>query len=137
VKLLVDTQCWLWWFAQPELLSAEAIAHLADETNEVWFSVASIWEMGIKVAIGKLPLPESIDSYVSNRMVQLGARSLEITATHALQAAALPLHHRDPFDRMLIAQAQLEEMLLVSADTMFSQYSDVSILWASINPAVK
>jgi PIN domain nuclease of toxin-antitoxin system len=74
--ILVDTQCWLWWFAQPERLSEEAITHLADETNEVWFSVASVWEMGIKVAIRKLPLPESIDSYLSSRMVQLGARSL-------------------------------------------------------------
>lgn len=53
MKLLLDTQCWLWWFAQPELLNEAAIAHIADETNELWFSVASIWEMGIKVAIGK------------------------------------------------------------------------------------
>ena len=105
MKLLLDTQCWLWWFAQPERLSEEAIAHIAAETNDLWFSVASVWEIGIKVAIGKLPLPEPIDHYISSRMLQLGARSLEITATHALQAAALPLHHRDPFDRMLIAQA--------------------------------
>ena len=131
MKLLVDTQCWLWWFAQPERLSEEAIAHLADETNEVWFSVASVWEMGIKVAIGKLPLPESINSYISSRMRQLGARSLEISVTHALRAAALPLHHRDPFDRMLVAQAQLENLTLVSADAMFRQYNDFSILWAA------
>jgi PIN domain nuclease of toxin-antitoxin system len=131
VKLLLDTQCWLWWFAQPERLSEEAIAHIVDESNDLWFSVASIWEIGIKVAIGKLPLPEPIDSYISSRMVQLGAQSLEITATHALRAAALPLHHRDPFDRMLIAQAQSGDMTLVSADAMFRQYSDVSILWAA------
>lgn len=131
MKLLLDTQCWLWWFAQPERLSEEVIAHIAAETNDLWFSVASVWEIGIKVAIGKLPLPEPIDRYISSRMLQLGARSLEITATHALQAAALPLHHRDPFDRMLIAQAQLEGMTLVSADAMFRQYSDVSILWAA------
>jgi PIN domain nuclease of toxin-antitoxin system len=131
VKLLLDTQCWLWWFAQPERLSEEAITNIVDETNELWFSVASIWEIGIKVAIGKLPLPESPDSYISSRMGQLGVRSLEITATHALRAASLPLHHRDPFDRMLIAQAQLEDMLLVSADAMLRQYSDVSILWAA------
>jgi PIN domain nuclease of toxin-antitoxin system len=130
VKLLLDTQCWLWWFTQPERLSEETIAYIADETNELWFSVASIWEMGIKVAIGKLPLPEPIDSYISTRMVQLGARSLLITTPHALQAAALPLHHRDPFDRMLIAQAQLENMTLVSADAMFRQYNNISILWA-------
>ena len=131
MKLLLDTQCWLWWFAQPERLSEEAISYIVDETNDLWFSVASVWEIGIKVAIGKLPLPEPIDRYVSSRMVQLGARSLEITVTHALQAAALPLHHRDPFDRMLIAQAQLEKMTLVSADAIFRQYSDVSILWAA------
>jgi len=76
VKLLIDTQCWLWWFAQPERLSEKTIAHIADETNEVWLSVASVWEIGIKVAIGKLPLPEPIDSYISSRMVQLKARSL-------------------------------------------------------------
>jgi PIN domain nuclease of toxin-antitoxin system len=131
VKLLLDTQCWLWWFAQPERLSEEAITNIANETNELWFSVASIWEIGIKVAIATLPLPEPPDSYISSRMGQLGVRSLEITASHALRAAALPLHHRDPFDRMLIAQAQLENMTLVSADAVFKQYSDVSILWAA------
>ena len=131
MKLLLDTQCWLWWFAQPERLNEEAIAHIASQTNELWFSVASIWEMGIKVAIGKLPLPEPIDSYISSRMVQLDVRSLEITAPHALRASALPLHHRDPFDRMLIAQAQLEDMTLVSADAIFRQYNDFSLLWAA------
>jgi PIN domain nuclease of toxin-antitoxin system len=128
VKLLLDTQSWLWWFAQPERLSEEAITHIADETNELWFSVASVWEIGIKVAIGKLPLPEPPDKYISSRMGRLDVRSLEITAIHALRAAALPLHHRDPFDRMLIAQAQLEEMTIVTADAVFKQYSDVSIL---------
>ncbi|MFB2773533.1 type II toxin-antitoxin system VapC family toxin [Pelatocladus sp. BLCC-F211] len=131
MKLLLDTQCWLWWFAQPERLSEETIAHITDETNDLWLSVASIWEIGIKVAIGKLPLPEPVDSYISSRMKQLDVRSLEITAPHALQAAALPLYHRDPFDRMLIAQAQSEDMTLVSADSIFKKYSDVSILWAA------
>lgn len=130
MKLLLDTQCWLWWFAQPERLNEEAIAQMADESNQLWFSVASIWEIGIKVAMGKLPLPEPIDSYISTRMMQIGSQYLEITASHALGAAALPLHHRDPFDRMLIAQAQIEQMTLVSADSMFNQYRDLSLLWA-------
>lgn len=130
MKLLLDTQCWLWWFAQPERLNEEAIAHIADETNALWLSVASIWEMGIKVAIGKLPLPEPIDSYIPSRMVLLNMRSLEITASHALQASMLPLHHRDPFDRMLVAQAQMEDMMLVSADPMFRLYN-VSMVWAA------
>lgn len=130
MRLLLDTQCWLWWFAQPEKLSETVIEQIADEANEIWFSVASVWELGIKVSIGKLPLPEKIDDYISTRMTQLGARSLEITAAHAFQVAALPLHHRDPFDRMLIAQAQSEEMTLVSADSIFNQY-EVSLLWAA------
>ena len=130
MRFLLDTHCWLWWFSQPERLSEDVIEQIADETNEVWFSVASVWEMGIKVAIGKLSLPEQIDNYVSTRMTQLGARSLEIKASHALRVAVLPLHHRDPFDRMLIAQAQIEDMTLVSADSMFNQY-EVSLLWAA------
>jgi PIN domain nuclease of toxin-antitoxin system len=75
-------------------------------------------------------LPEPIDSYISSRMVQLGTRSLEIKASHALQSASLPLHHRDPFDRMIIAQAQIDNMTIVSADEMFKQY-DVFLLEAA------
>ncbi len=130
MRLLLDTQCWLWWFSQPERLNEETIEQIANETNEVWFSVASVWEIGIKVAIGKLPLPEQIDDYIFTRMAQLGARTLVISASHALRAAALPLLHRDPFDRMLIAQAQIEDMKLVSADSMFNQY-EVSVIWAA------
>ncbi|MDZ8238096.1 MAG: type II toxin-antitoxin system VapC family toxin [Nostoc sp. ChiQUE01a] len=130
MKLLLDTQCWLWWFAQPEYLNEVAIAHIADETNELWLSVASVWEIGIKVSIGKLPLPDPLENYISSRMTLLAMRSLEIRASHAIQTAKLPLHHRDPFDRMLIAQAQIEEMTLVSADSMFNQY-DVSLIWAA------
>ena len=128
MKLLIDTQCWLWWFAEPDRLKEETIAQIIDETNELWFSVASVWEMGIKVGLGKLPLPEPIDRYLASRMKQLGARSLEIRADHALQAGGLPLHHRDPFDRMLIAQAQVEGMKIVTSDRMFDRY-EVEILW--------
>ncbi len=134
MRLLLDTQCWLWWFSQPERLNQAAIEQIADEANEVWFSVASVWEMGIKVALGKLPLPEPIDSYVATRMAQLGARSLDIKASHALQVTKLPLHHSDPFDRLLIAQAQVEGMTLVSADPAFRQYT-ATLLWASSSKA--
>ncbi len=129
MKLLLDTQCWLWWFAQPEKLNNNAIEKIAQETNEIWFSVASVWEIAIKVSIGKLPLPEPIDHYIPSRINTLGAKSLTITNSHALQVATLPLHHRDPFDRILIAQAQIENMTLVSADSQFNQYS-LSLLWA-------
>ena len=128
MKLLIDTQCWLWWFAEPDRVQEATIAQIVDETNELWLSVASVWEMGIKVGLGKLPLPEPLDRYLSSRMKQLGARSLEIRADHALQAGELPLHHRDPFDRMLIAQAQVEGMMIVTSDRMFDRY-EVEILW--------
>jgi PIN domain nuclease of toxin-antitoxin system len=111
-------------------LNERVIDQISDNTNEVWLSVASVWEMGIKVSIGKLPLPEKIDDYISTRMTRLGAKSLEITTAHALRVAALPLHHRDPFDRMLIAQAQTEKMILVSADSVFHRY-EVALLWAA------
>ncbi|MEA5419712.1 type II toxin-antitoxin system VapC family toxin [Spirulina sp. CCNP1310] len=129
MKLLLDTQCWLWWFAQPEKLNDNAIEMIAEETNEIWFSVASVWEIAIKVSIGKLPLPDPIDHYIPSRINALGAKSLTITNSHALQIATLPLYHRDPFDRILIAQAQIENMTLVSADSKFNQYP-VSLLWA-------
>lgn len=128
MKLLLDTQCWLWWFAQPDHLNEAAIAAISDETNELWLSVASVWEIGIKVALGKLPLPEPLDSYLPSRMAQLGG-SLDIRAAHALQAASLPLYHRDPFDRMLIAQAQIEQMIVVTSDFQFKLY-EVPLLWA-------
>jgi PIN domain nuclease of toxin-antitoxin system len=131
VKLLLDTQCWLWWFTEPEKLNEDAISQIIDETNEIWLSVASIWEMSIKTSIGKLPLPENIDDYILSRMVKLGAEFLDIKTRHALQVATLPLHHRDPFDRIIIAQAQTENMLLISADSMFKNYG-VSLLWAGV-----
>jgi PIN domain nuclease of toxin-antitoxin system len=120
----------LWLIDVKTAVSENVIEQIADETNEVWFSVASVWEMGIKVSIGKLPLPEPIDNYVSTRMTQLGARYLEINTSHALRVAALPLHHRDPFDRMLIEQAQVEGMTLVSADSIFNQYEVSLLCWS-------
>jgi len=105
-----------------------SIAQISDESNEIWLSVASVWEMGIEVGLGKLPLPEPIDRYLASRMKELGARSLEIRADHAIQAGGLPLHHRDPFDRISIAQAQVEGMTIVTSDRLFDRY-EVEILW--------
>ena len=130
MKLLLDTHCWLWWFGQPERLKSTVVEQILDEANEVWVSAASIWEMGIKAAARKLSFPEPLESYFPSRMEEIGARPLDITAAHALQASALSLHHKDPFDRMLIAQAQTESMVIVTSDSMFDRY-DVSILKAT------
>jgi PIN domain nuclease of toxin-antitoxin system len=128
MKLLIDTQSWLWWFAEPDRLRQSTINLIANEDNELWFSVASVWEMGIKAAMDKLPLPEPIDLYVDSTLRELGANLLEINARHALTAARLPLHHRDPFDRMLIAQAKVEKMAIVTSDRAFDRY-ETSIIW--------
>lgn len=131
MKLLLDTQAWLWWFVQPERLNQEVIAQIANEANQLWLSVASVWEMAIKAAAGKLLLPEPTDKFIATCSGEMDFKSLEMKGTHALRAAVLPLHHRDPFDRMLIAQAQIEGMTLVSADFTLKQYADVDILWAA------
>jgi PIN domain nuclease of toxin-antitoxin system len=129
LKLLLDTQCLLWWFTEPERLNAAAVAQIIAEDNELFFSVASAWEIAIKVGIGKLPLPEPVDIYVASRMRLLGAKSLDISLPHACKVATLPLLHRDPFDRILLAQAQIEQMTLVTADEILTQYN-IDLLWA-------
>jgi PIN domain nuclease of toxin-antitoxin system len=129
LNLLLDTQCLLWWFTAPEQLNSKAIEQIVDAENELFFSVASAWEIAIKVGIGKLPLPEPVDTYVASRMRLLGAKSLDIVFPHACRVATLPLLHRDPFDRILVAQAQIERMTLVTADEILTQYS-VDLLWA-------
>ena len=129
MKLLLDTQCFLWWFTEPERINSAAIEQIVSEDNELFFSVASAWEIAIKVGIGKLPLVEPVDSYVSSRMRRLGAKSLDIVLPHACRVATLPLLHRDPFDRILVAQAQIEKMTLVTADEILTQ-DGVDVLWA-------
>lgn len=130
MKLLLDTQCWLWWFAEPDRLNQQSVAAISDETNELWLSVGSIWEMGIKFALGKLPLPEPPESYVAKRLSRIGTKPLNIVAAHVLRAAALPPHHKDPFDRLFIAQAQLEDITIVTADKIFADYPNTPVLWA-------
>jgi PIN domain nuclease of toxin-antitoxin system len=129
LKLLLDTQCLLWWFTEPERLNSATVAQIIAEDNELFFSVASAWEIAIKVGIGKLPLPEPVDIYIASRMRLLGAKSLDIILPHACRVATLPLLHRDPFDRILLAQAQIEQMTLVTADEILTQYG-VNLLWA-------
>jgi PIN domain nuclease of toxin-antitoxin system len=129
LKLLLDTQCLLWWFTEPERLNSKAIEQIIDLDNEIFFSVASAWEIAIKVGIGKLPLPEPVDIYIASRMQLLGAKYLDIVFPHACQVAKLPLLHRDPFDRILVAQAQIERMTLVTADKILTEY-DLDLLWA-------
>ncbi len=126
---LLDTGVWLWSVGEPSRISRKARDVMADISHEVFLSAVTSWEVAIKAASGKLQLPEPPDLYVPRRMAAQGLRPLALSHEHALAAFALPAHHRDPFDRLLIAQAKVEEMTLISADRMFDRYP-VQLLWA-------
>ncbi|MBL1208620.1 type II toxin-antitoxin system VapC family toxin [Geminocystis sp. GBBB08] len=128
MKLLLDTHCWLWWLVEPEKLSETAIEAITNDKNELWLSVASIWEIGIKFKGSKLNLPQPPEILIPQQMQIDGILALSITPSHALLASALPLHHKDPFDRMLIAQTQQETMTILTNDSTFNFYN-IRILW--------
>lgn len=129
MRFLLDTHCWLWLQTSPERLLPEVVSLLEDPANDLLLSAASSWEIAIKFALGKLPLPEPPLRYVPSRMIASGTSGLPVAHTHALRVAELPAHHRDPFDRILIAQAQIEKLTLVTVDRQFDPY-DVSIRFA-------
>jgi len=127
---LLDTAIFLWSLEAPETLNRPALALLEDTTTELFLSAASSWEISIKSALGKLRLPEAASSYVPKRLTSQGIRSLPISHIHALAAGELPRHHADPFDRMLVAQARSEDMVLMTADPSFKRYG-IDILWCA------
>lgn len=129
MRLLLDTHCWLWYLLTPEKLNPEAQEILRDPDNEVFFSTASAWEIVVKFALGKLDLPQPPSEYVPDRLEVLGYQELPIRQDHVLRIESLPSHHRDPFDRVLIAQAQVESLQFMTADRVLTAY-DVPILWA-------
>lgn len=128
MKLLLDTHTFLWWDSQPAKLSARALAACQDPNAELLFSAASALEIVIKTQIGKLKLPRPIEAVIADQRANAGLRLLPATVEHALAVQILPLHHRDPFDRLLIAQATVEGLSVVSADPAFSQYA-ITVIW--------
>ncbi len=125
MRLLLDTHAVLWALGEPSTLSHAAFEAIADERNDVFVSAASAWEVAIKRALGKLVAPDDLEA----KIVSQGFSPLPITFHHAESAGALPRHHADPFDRMLIAQAQAEGLTLVTRDAHMPRY-DVRILGA-------
>lgn len=129
MRVLLDTHVWLWMVTHPQRIAEPAREVLANADNELLFSAASVWEMAIKYQLGKLPLPEPPDTFVPPRLLRDAVRPLPIDHRHAAFVAQLPLHHRDPFDRLLIAQARLEDVYLCTADDVLRPY-DVKLLFA-------
>jgi PIN domain nuclease of toxin-antitoxin system len=129
VRVLLDTQAWLWMNAAPDRLSRETRELLNDPDNDLFLSAASCWEIAVKEAIGKLRLPETAEQFVPSRASATGTRFLPVNHRHALRGGGLPLHHRDPFDRLLIAQSQVEEIPILTSDRIFGRY-DVDVISA-------
>jgi PIN domain nuclease of toxin-antitoxin system len=130
MKLLLDTHCWLWWIGAPENLNGRTRRQIADRKNEIYLSAASSWEIAIKYAIGKLPLPEPPGDFVPSRLVRDAISALPVQHHHALHVSTLPYHHKDPFDRLIIAQAMIEQIPILTVDRQFEPY-DVELLWGN------
>ena len=129
-RFLLDTHCWLWWNAEPERLNPHVRAIIGNVANAVFLSAASAWEIAIKHGLGRISLPEPPARYVPSRIAANRITGLPIQFQHVLKVGDLPSHHRDPFDRLLIAQAITERMTLVSADPKILLY-DLEVLDAA------
>lgn len=127
MRVLLDTHVWLWMQAEPERLGAQARALIEDDANELLFSAASAWEIAIKTGVGKLELPERVSSYLPSRIQTSGVSPLVVSHAHAAGVADLPHHHRDPFDRLLIAQALSEGVPILSSDAQLDPYDSERI----------
>jgi PIN domain nuclease of toxin-antitoxin system len=126
MRILLDTQVWLWMLVEADRLgSAQQI--LVDRRNELLLSAASTWEISMKHALGRLQLPQDPALYVPERLRMTGVKPLPITYTDTLALASLPMHHNDPIDRLLIAQARSLDLTIMSADPQFRAY-DVRLI---------
>lgn len=120
MKILLDTHLILWWLANSPSLSGQARALISAPENTVFVSAVSLWEIWLKESLGKLRLPPDFEE----KLAADSFESLPLTAAHARQVALLPWRHRDPFDRMLVAQARAEDLTLLTADDLVSAYGD-------------
>ena len=128
MKLLLDTHTFLWFIMGNSNLSPNARVLIEDQTNDKYLSVASLWEIAIKVSIGKLTLSAPFDTLIPEQLDINGFELLNLEVPHATALINLPLHHRDPFDRLLIAQAMVHQMQIVSIDSTFDAYQ-IQRLW--------
>jgi PIN domain nuclease of toxin-antitoxin system len=122
VRLLLDTNVVLWALLGSSRVPATVRDAIRDPANEVFVSVVSAWEMAIKLSLGKLPVPPDLNTWLPEQLAQDGYAVLDATLRHVLTVEQLPRHHGDPFDRLLIAQAQVEGLTIVTGDALFAHY---------------
>jgi PIN domain nuclease of toxin-antitoxin system len=128
MKLLLDTHVFLWWITDDPRLSPLARDVMGDGQNILFLSAASGWEIAIKARLGKLSLPAPVVTFVPAQMAKNGIEGLPVLLSHALHESTLPNHHRDPFDRMIVAQSQMERLPVLTGDPLIAQYS-VERIW--------
>lgn len=128
MRLLLDTHTFIWWDSDPAMLSPAAASALGDPANSLLLGAASTWEMVIKADLGKLALRLPLDQIVMHQQAANGIQLLAVTTAHTLAIRGLPPAHKDPFDRLLVAQANAEGAVLVSGDRIFAEYP-VTTLW--------
>jgi PIN domain nuclease of toxin-antitoxin system len=129
MRFLIDTHCFLWMLTEPELLRGSCRELIANEENVVVLSAVSALEIAIKTSRGKFELPDPPSELIPRVVEELRLTVLPVSLSHALRVAELPFHHGDPFDRLLIAQCQIEQIPLMTADTAIAAY-DVEVIWA-------
>ena len=128
MKLLLDTHVFIWWSGEPDKLSEKVLDACENRANRLILSIVSIWEMQIKMQLGKLKLKRSLKDLVENQQNINNLQILPVSPNHIFMLDNLPMHHRDPFDRLLISQAIEENLALVSKDQAFSDYA-VKLFW--------
>lgn len=128
MKALLDTRAFLWWIADDPQLSLRARQVIGDGATALFLSAASGWEIAIKSRLGKLKLPADLQGFVAEQMRINAIQVLPVEMIHTLHVHSLPDHHRDPFDRLLVAQSQIEKMPILSSDAQIARY-DVSVIW--------
>jgi PIN domain nuclease of toxin-antitoxin system len=128
VKILLDTHALLWFVGGDARLSNRAREAIESPENEPWVSAASVWEIGIKLSLGKLHLSMSLNEFIRDHVTGNGMALLGITPDHVSRIVSMPFHHRDPFDRLLIAQAQEEGFEIIGGDPAFAAYG-ITLIW--------
>ena len=128
MRYLLDTHVLLWGLADDPRLSKRVRTLLLDDENTLYFSAASTWELAVKCSLGRLRFSAPLETYLPSKLASEGIEPLSVSTEHAARTERLPWHHRDPFDRLLIAQAQIESLDLVSSDKALRGY-DVKLVW--------
>ena len=128
MKYLLDTMVWLWSVGSTDKIGKAGLEILTSGDQEVYFSAASSWELAIKAKLGKFRLPEEPVKYVPKRLAEQGIRSLSVTQNHSLKVYDLAFHHHDPFDRLIIAQALSEGLVILTSDRVFEKYP-IDVVW--------